>query len=182
MIDIRDREAADADPCVEALQAVYQASGYPVNWPDDPARWLRPPGTLRAWVAVAGDMPVAGHLILRRPAAGERRAEVSRLFVVPAARRQGVAAALLETAMRAAAASDLGLFLDVTDHLRAARALYERAGFRLIAAAPADWTTPDGGPVTLHRYAWSPGPSGGHWQVNGLAHRGAAEAYPDMPR
>ena len=51
--------------------------------------------------------------------------------MVPAARRQGVASALLETAMRAAAENDLDLFLDVTDRLRAARALYEHAGFRL---------------------------------------------------
>jgi hypothetical protein len=34
--------------------------------------------------------------------------------------------------MRAAAENDLGLFLDVTDRLRAARALYEHAGFRLV--------------------------------------------------
>ena len=151
----RDREEADVDACVEALRAVYETSGYPTNWPADPARWLRPPGILRAWVAVAEDVPVAGHVILQRPLPGERSAEVSRLFVVPAARRRGVASLLLETAMRAAAANDLDLFLDVTDHLRDARALYQRAGFRLISTAQADWTTPDGGPVTLHRYAWN---------------------------
>jgi ribosomal protein S18 acetylase RimI-like enzyme len=104
---------------------------------------------------VAGDIPVAGHVILMQPLPGERSAEVSRLFVAPAARRQGVAAALLETVMRSATANDLDLFLDVTDHLRAARALYQRAGFRLVSTAQAEWTTPDGGPVTLHRYAWS---------------------------
>jgi GNAT superfamily N-acetyltransferase len=49
---------------------------------------------------------------------------VSRLFVVPAARRQGVASALPEAAMRAAAENDLDLLLDVTDRVRAARALY----------------------------------------------------------
>ena len=63
-------------------------------------------------------MPVAGHVILMQPLPGERSAEVSRLFVVPAARRQGVASALLETVMGAATANDLDLFLDVTDHLR----------------------------------------------------------------
>ena len=151
----RDREEADVDACVEALRAVYETSGYPTNWPADPAQWLRPPGILRAWVAVAEDVPVAGHVILQRPLPGERSAEVSRLFVVPAARRRGVASLLLETAMRAAAANDLDLFLDVTDHLRDARALYQRAGFRLISTAQADWTTPDGSPVTLHRYAWN---------------------------
>jgi ribosomal protein S18 acetylase RimI-like enzyme len=152
---IRNREEADVGKCVEALRTVYQASGYPTNWPADPARWLRPSRTLRAWVAATGDTPVAGHVILRQPPAGERSAEVSRLFAVPAARRQGVASALLETAMRSAAANELDLFLDVTDHLRAARALYQRAGFRLVSTAQADWTTPGGRPVTLHRYAWS---------------------------
>ena len=152
---IRNRDEADLSTCVEALRTVYQASGYPTNWPADPAQWLQPSRTLRAWVAATGDTPVAGHVILRQPPPPERSAEVSRLFVVPAARRQGVASALLEAAMRSAAANDLDLFLDVTDHLRAARALYERADFRLISTAQADWTTPDGRPVTLHRYAWS---------------------------
>jgi GNAT superfamily N-acetyltransferase len=62
-------------------------------------------------------MPVAGHMILRQPPAGERSADVSRLFVVPAARRQAVASALLKVAMRSAADNDLDLFLDVTGHL-----------------------------------------------------------------
>ena len=138
MTRIRHRDEADVGMCVETLRAVYQASGYPTNWPADPARWLRPSRTLQAWVAATDDMPIAGHVILRQPPAGERSAS-----------------ALLEAAMRSAAANDLDLFLDVTDHLRAARALYERAGFRLASTAQADWTTPDGRPVTLHRYAWS---------------------------
>jgi Acetyltransferase (GNAT) family len=71
----------------------------------------------------------------------------------PRSHAQGVASALLEAATRSAAANDLDLFLDVTDHLRAARALYERAGFRLVTTTEADWTAPDGRPVTLHRYA-----------------------------
>ncbi len=151
----RDRDESDVDGCVEALRAVYETSGYPTNWPADPAGWLRPAGILRAWVVGAEYVPVAGHVILMQPLPGERSAEVSRLFVVPAARRQGVASALLETVMGAATANDLDLFLDVTDHLRDARALYQRAGFRLVSTTEADWTTTDGGPVTLHRYAWS---------------------------
>jgi ribosomal protein S18 acetylase RimI-like enzyme len=159
MTYIRDRDEADLSLCVEALRTVYQASGYPVNWPADRARWLRPPEILRAWVAATDEMPVAGHAMVRQPPGSGRSAEVSRLFVVPAARRQGVASALLEAAMRAAADNDLDLFLDVTDDLRAARALYQRAGFRLVSTAQADWTRPDGHPITLHRYAWSRSPS-----------------------
>jgi GNAT superfamily N-acetyltransferase len=151
----RYRDESDVGACVEALRTVYETSGYPTNWPDDPARWLRPPGILQAWVATTVGIPVAGQAILMQPSPGERSAEVSRLFVVPAARRRGVASALLETVMGAAAENDLDLFLDVTDHLAGARALYQRAGFRLITTTQADWTTPDGRPVTLHRYAWS---------------------------
>src|SRR6204780_535687 len=136
----RYRDESDVDACVDALRAVYETSGYPTNWPADPARWLRPPGILRAWVAATEDVRVAGHVILMRPLPGERSAEVSRLFVAPAARRRGVASALLETVMRAATENDLDLFLDVTDHLRDARALYQRAGFRLISTTQADWT------------------------------------------
>jgi GNAT superfamily N-acetyltransferase len=152
---IRNRDEADAGACVEALRVVFQASDYPTNWPADPARWLRPGRTLQSWVAAAGDIPVAGHAILRQPLPGEYSAEVSRLVVVPAARRQGVASALLKAAMRLAATENLDLFLDVADHLRAARALYQQVGFRLLSTAQADWTTPDGLPVTLHRYVWN---------------------------
>ena len=155
---MRDREAADIGLCVRALAVVYESSGYPSIWPADPARWLTPSRAQRAWVAATGEIPVAGHVLVRQPppgSASQHAAEVSRLFVVPAGRRQGIAQALLRQAMRWATANDLDLILDVTDHLLAARALYEQIGFRPIATARADWTTPDGQPVTLHRYAWS---------------------------
>jgi GNAT superfamily N-acetyltransferase len=100
----RYRDDSDVGACVEALRAVFETSGYPTNWPNDPAGWLRPPGILRAWVAAAEKIPVAGHVILMQALPGERSAEVSRLFVAPAARRQGVASELLETVMRTAAA------------------------------------------------------------------------------
>ena len=123
----RYRDESDAGACVDALRAVYETGGYPTNWPADPARWLRPSGILQAWVASIEEVPVAGHVILMRPLPGER----------------------------SAAANELDLFLDVTDHLEGAQALYRRAGFRLVNTTQADWTTPDGGPVTLHRYTWS---------------------------
>jgi ribosomal protein S18 acetylase RimI-like enzyme len=155
---IRDREDGDLERCVRVLAAVYETGGYPTNWPADPARWLTPDGIACAWVASTATEPVAGHLILRRPdgdPAAERAAEVSRLFVAPAAQRQGVAQALLDQAIGWASANGLDLVLDVTDELRAARALYQRAGFQLTGTTVADWTTPGGQPVTLHRYVRS---------------------------
>ena len=157
-ICIRDREDADLDRCVQALAMVRQTSGYATNWPADPARWLTPSGTMRAWVATTSELPVAGHVIVRHlpsTAVGASAAELSRLFVSPAARRQGIALALLEEAVRWATANNLDLVLEVDEHLRAARALYERAGFQLVETGPADRTSPDGQPVTRHRYARS---------------------------
>ena len=158
LIHIRSRGPADLGRCVQALMAVHKISGYPTNWPADPARWLTPAGTLQAWVATTHDIPVAGHVILRQPpasATGHTAAEVSRLFVIPAARRRGIAVALLQTAMQWAAANGLDLILEVAGHLQAARALYERAGFSPTGTEQASWTTPDGQPVTLHRYTAS---------------------------
>ncbi|HEU5418577.1 MAG TPA: GNAT family N-acetyltransferase [Streptosporangiaceae bacterium] len=166
LIRVRDRQAADVSQCIDALATVHEGSGYPTNWPADPARWLTPSGMLRGWIAVTDDLPVAGQVIVRAvpaTAAGRPAAEVSRLFVVPAARRRGVAGALLQQAMHWAAAAGLDLVLEVTDHLRPARALYERAGFRLASTYLADWTTPDGQPVTLHHYIWSAEPVAESW-------------------
>jgi GNAT superfamily N-acetyltransferase len=80
---------------------------------------------------------------------------VSRFFVIPSARRQGIGIALLQETIHWAATNEVDLVLEVTDHLRAARALYERAGFGVVNTKRADWAAPDGRPVTLHQYAWS---------------------------
>lgn len=163
-IHVRQREATDLDQCVRALAEVHRGSGYPTIWPADPARWLTPSRALQAWVATTNEAeaPIAGHVIVRQPppdAPSEHTAELSRLFVVPAARRRGVARALLAQAMRWAANNQLALMLEVTGHLQPARALYERTGFRLTGTRQATWATPDGHPVTLHQYAW-PGEQG----------------------
>jgi GNAT superfamily N-acetyltransferase len=157
-IDIRTRGPADLDGCVAALASVHKSGGYPTNWPADPARWLAPPGTIHGWVA-AIDGSIAGHVILRQPGFstfGQNAVELSRLFVTPATRRRGIASALVHAAGRWAAARDLDLELEVTDHLQAARALYERTGFRLTGTKQAGWTAPGGAPVVLCHYAWSP--------------------------
>jgi GNAT superfamily N-acetyltransferase len=157
-IYIRTREPADLDGCVAALAAAHKFGGYPTNWPADPARWLAPSGTIHAWVAEI-DASIAGHAILREPGFStfsQTAVELSRLFVTPATRRRGVASALVQAAMRWAAARDLDLELEVTEHLQAARALYERSGFRLIGVKQAVWAAPDGAAVVLCHYAWSP--------------------------
>src|SRR5579875_1359301 len=61
VVRIRVREDGDLDRCVQALAAVHQTSGYPANWPADPAGWLTPGGMAGAWVATTAAEPVAGH-------------------------------------------------------------------------------------------------------------------------
>jgi ribosomal protein S18 acetylase RimI-like enzyme len=158
VIRIRPRQPADLALCVEILAEVHQISGYPANWPADPAGWLTPPETVGAWVAASNEVPVMGHVVLRQlpvDSAGQAAAEVSRLFVAPAARRQGVAQALLDQAKHWATANHQDLVLEVTDNLQAAQKLYEQANFRHSATNQADWTTPAGHPVTLYKYNWS---------------------------
>jgi ribosomal protein S18 acetylase RimI-like enzyme len=158
VIRIRARQAADVRLCVGLLAKVHRTSGYPTNWPDDPAGWLTPAGMVGAWVAASDELPVVGHVVLRQlpvDSAGQAVAEVSRLFVAPSARRQGVAQALLDQAKHWATANRHDLVLEVTDNLQAAQALYQRAGFRRSTTEQADWTTPAGHPVTLYKYSWS---------------------------
>ena len=62
---IRIREATDLVGCVTALRRVYEASGYPSRWPDDPGGWLTPRGQVAAWVA-EHDGVIAGHAALVR--------------------------------------------------------------------------------------------------------------------
>ena len=152
-VRVRPRNGTDLELCVRGLAAVFQDGGYPTNWPADPGGWLTPHGIIGAWVASTEELPVAGHLLLLGRSDGA--AEVSRLFVAPAARRHGVAQSLLGRAIDWATAHELDLELEVTDGSGAARALYEQAGFHRAGTGIASWTTADGGPVTVHRYVRS---------------------------
>ena len=163
-VRIRDRRSADLDRCVEALAVVHHVDGYPMNWPADPRRWLCSIGSLQAWVAETDLGAVVGHVALRRVTppnpAGESStpptAEVSRLFVVPTARRQGVATWLLRHAQKWATEHGFDLTLEVTNEERsAAIALYERTGWRHTHTTTANWTAPDGKTVRLRHYVRS---------------------------
>lgn len=84
--------------------------------------------------------------ILCRVAADE--AEILTLAVRPSARRNGLGARLTaEAARRAASAGATRLFLEVAEDNAAARALYDRAGFRAAGRRPAYYARPDGGRV-----------------------------------
>ncbi|MER5193609.1 GNAT family N-acetyltransferase [Streptomyces sp. NPDC002755] len=161
---IRPRLPADLDGCVAALALVHAHSGYPVDWPDRPDRWLTPGGLLAAWVAET-DGRVVGHAGLCGAEQGDVAADlwdgrtapavISRLYVSPGARGHGVGAALLARAVGAARARDLHPVLDVVATDPAA-AFYERLGWRLLGTVDQRW-----GPartVSLRCYA-APSPT-----------------------
>jgi ribosomal protein S18 acetylase RimI-like enzyme len=135
--------------CVSALAAVHATSGYPTNWPSDPERWLNPSGMIAAWIACARD-EVVGHVLVRE--ASDGKAEMGRLFVHPDARVRGVASSLVRRVMKWAMAERLSLVLEVNADLHPAIALYERLGWHRIESVLADWTSPAGDPVSIHRY------------------------------
>jgi GNAT superfamily N-acetyltransferase len=159
---IRAAVPADLAACVAALGVVHEADGYPVRWPADPGAWLSASPALGAWVAVRG-AEVVGHVVLvaapdtvpaSLAAAGGGRAiaYVARLFVVPSARGQGLARRLLDTAADAARAAGLAPALDVVDDGVAAIRLYERAGWRRLGSARAEWRMANGEPALVHYY------------------------------
>jgi GNAT superfamily N-acetyltransferase len=156
---IRIRQAADLDGCVEALRAVHNADSYPLNWPTDPHGWLTPPRLLQAWIAECPRGTLAGHVAIQLTShASESQtlssyAELSRLYVTPAARRHCLATALLRQARSWAAAHHYQLTLNVADeHRSTAVAFYEATGWQHSHTTDADWTTPEGRPVRLRHY------------------------------
>ncbi|MCP5366787.1 MAG: GNAT family N-acetyltransferase [Hyphomicrobiales bacterium] len=117
-----------AGPAHAAVMAAVQGACFDTAWDAETmATLLAAPGALGR-IALDGEMPVAA--ILCRVAVDE--AEILTLAVLPAARRAGVAAALLaeaeaEAARRGAAA----MFLEVAADNGAALALYGGRGYRV---------------------------------------------------
>jgi len=157
---VRRRAEDDIAGCVRALAAVQAADGYPTAWPADPESWLNPPGATAAWVAEIGGV-IVGHVcvgsaadaavVAHTGAPADRLAAVKRLFTTPAARRRGVAAALLDAASAHAAEHGLALWLDVVDGEPAVE-FYERLGWLLVDRRPADWMAQDGLRRTMRIY------------------------------
>ncbi len=105
------------------LAAIHSAAMPEAAWPAEAWRSLVAAPGGRTRIAMDGPAPV-GFLHLR--CAGDE-AEVVMIATHPAARRRGVATALLEDAL--AALDNRALFLEVAERNRAARALYARFGF-----------------------------------------------------
>ncbi|MDX3116429.1 MULTISPECIES: GNAT family N-acetyltransferase [Streptomyces] len=147
---VRPRRPADLDGCVAALALVHEHSGYPVDWPEQPAAWLTPAGLLAGWTADL-DGRVVGHVALCAAEEGDAAATlwsarpdrpapavISRLYVSPDARGHGVGAALLERAVAAARGRGLHPVLDVVAADPAA-AFYERLGWHSLGTVVQQW-------------------------------------------
>jgi GNAT superfamily N-acetyltransferase len=159
---IRIREATDLAGCVAALQRVHEASGYPSRWPEDPGGWLTPRGFVAAWVA-EHDGAIAGHaalisgvrlqcLLRATGLAPGELGGITRLYVDPSARRQGLAQALLENATDCALAHGLQPVLGVVADSGPAIALYERVGWQLAGTQTATWANADGTTPVMRCY------------------------------
>ena len=144
-MQIRTRADDDAAALVAILAETHERDGYPVRRVNVRREWLWQDDFVGAWVA-DDDGDVVGHVALADGFAGPGVPEgafgISRLFVAPRANGRGVGAALLDVARAAAGGRPLGL--EVTDTSTAARALYERLGWRRVGEGLAEWAAPDG--------------------------------------
>jgi GNAT superfamily N-acetyltransferase len=150
-VPIRPRTADDHVALVELLTEVNALDGYPPLVPPDKlGAFLLGHPALSAWVAEI-DGAIVGHVALHErsldetmtaasAALGVREDElgvVARLFIGPAGRGQGLGEALLDISTADARARGLVPILDTWQELTNAVALYDRCGWRRLAALPA---------------------------------------------
>lgn len=97
--------------------------------PDAAERVLQPRPGETAWLATAGNDDV-GCAIVRPLGNVDGALELKRFYVLPEWRGRGIAPKLLQAAIDGARSAGWNaMYLDTTDDMLAARALYSRAGF-----------------------------------------------------
>ena len=140
-----------ASDLLAALLAELYAMYGPVDGPDMPSATpadLAPPrGTFLVGFDAGGAPVCCGGV----KGLGDGAAEIKRMYVVPGARRRGLARALLGALEEAA--RDLGyaiVRLDTGPHQPHARALYESAGYRTIGNYNANLLATYWGEKRLH--------------------------------
>lgn len=144
---IRRRRAKDLGACVRLLRVVFSEGQYPVRWPHAPRAWLSGEEVLDAWI-VERQGEVLGHIAICkmgldaesalrwREVTGREPSElagVTRFFVGPRARGQGIGTALLDMAVAEIRARGLVPVADVVSASTDAIRLYESRGWRLRA-------------------------------------------------
>jgi ribosomal protein S18 acetylase RimI-like enzyme len=143
MVVVRERTADDVDACVDVLHKVHANEGYP-RGTNDLRSFITHPGIRKAWVAIKEE-EVVGHLAISEPLPKDLAimkwreqhpgevsvALVQRLYVLPAARKNGVAVSLLEAAVSHAHSVNLRLVLFVLLANEGAIRLYRRLGWEV---------------------------------------------------
>lgn len=143
---IRRRTDKDLGACARLLRVVHGESRYPVYWPEHPRAWLSE-GLQAAWVAerlgeVLGHVAVADvdqdavSRVRWREVTGHDPAElavVSKFFVRPRVRGQGVGTALLDVAVADIRGRGRLPVLDVVSASQDAIRLFEDLGWRPLA-------------------------------------------------
>ena len=161
---VRPRTDDDLDACEQLAQAVHQADGYPVWLGSGLRDFISAPEALAAWVAVDDAAQVVGHVVLNPRTspgamalageasglAADELVVVARLLVAPAARRAGVASALLDHAVDAARRRQRRPMIDVVTRFAAAITVYERRGW--VRVGQASMPIPDADPLEMYVY------------------------------
>ncbi|WP_148572498.1 GNAT family N-acetyltransferase [Nocardioides caldifontis] len=145
-VRVRRRRDHEVAACARLLGLVQAEGGYPLPRPESLRGWLTDAGLEGAWIAerqgeVLGHVAVGrvGHDAVSRMRwreAGrpvEQLMGVSRLFVRPRAREQGIGAALLTTAVADVRARGLTPVAELVSPGREGVRLYEKHGWRLVA-------------------------------------------------
>lgn len=141
MATVRSRTEEDVEACVLALRVLYETENYPQGANRDLKYFLTNEKNQRAWVAEHKGK-IIGHVSTSTIAAdaaidlwktlhlGDNAiALLSRLFVSPEHRNAGVAAKLVNEAVRSSHEQGNRLLLSVTFESKAAIRLYERLGW-----------------------------------------------------
>ena len=168
---IRRRRRKDLGACARLLRVVFSEGQYPIYWPDAPRAWLDGEDVIDAWV-VERQGEILGHVAISkvgldavsalrwREITGQEPSElagISRFFVRPRVRGQGIGAALLDVAVAEIRARGLIPVLDVVSAGKDAIKLYEDRGWRLRAIYPWGETTDR---LQIFYYASPPEPNG----------------------
>ncbi len=168
VVRVRPRNVADLPVLEAVLRAQQPESAYPVPWPlPGPVdQFIARDHELASWVALRDEIPV-GHVAIQSVAEahglptyedqtrtghetvdawcrGHRRpvaelAAVVTLFVAPTARRTGVGATLLDTAVRWMSRHGYAPCLEVLPQHGRAVALYQRTGWHTVAHVRPGW-------------------------------------------
>lgn len=168
---IRRRRPKDLGACARLLRVVFSEGQYPVYWPDAPRAWLSDEIVIDAWI-VERRNEILGHIAISkvgldplsalrwRELTGHKPSElagVSRHFVRPRARGQGLGAALLDVAVAEIRARGLVPVLGVVSASEEAVRLYENRGWRLLAMYP--WGE-EADRLKIYYYELPPDPAG----------------------